>query len=429
MEQQNNLHHKINENVEYQVNVKRLEALERKQRPKTKVQRLRGFFIVLTVLGVICQFVSALLASAGVLHHVNTKLNAAGFIGACIAVCLLLALEGAKRFTFGSFHNQRLDDGQVQRITYIGILLFGGVSVASTFFYSPYAIEYLAAPAKLVSIDSIKDVHNEMILQDTSYWHNQKYAQLSKASAYFEANKKRDCKTCPWRLSSSKWIVMPYANLVEPVKGLQDSLNKYYVIANNLKSKTIKSANKENSQIVKQHKAWCSSFGFNMGLTSILIEILFFMAYWWCADYNRLEVTEGRSILKMRLQEQQLPTVGGQPLREEVEVEEDKGEDEGSKVEGGENVLVNEEVKNMQFQMSSNKSEGSNRVEGYCIKGEGRKHTTIIGKVDGELRELKEGDLNRYLRECEKAESSTKKPYYEKLKKQLQDYKIKHKTK
>jgi hypothetical protein len=48
-----NLHQEINEITAYQVDSKRIEQLERKQRPKTKVQRLKGFFTILFVTGVI----------------------------------------------------------------------------------------------------------------------------------------------------------------------------------------------------------------------------------------------------------------------------------------------------------------------------------------------------------------------------------------
>ena len=73
-------HQQINDLTEHNVDVERLEKLKRKQTPKTKAQRLKGFFWILVSVGFICQFLSALLASSGVLYYLSQKLNSAGII-------------------------------------------------------------------------------------------------------------------------------------------------------------------------------------------------------------------------------------------------------------------------------------------------------------------------------------------------------------
>jgi hypothetical protein len=52
----NELHNHINDLTQLHVDSKRIERLKRKQTPKTKAQRLKGFFIVLVVVGFICHF-------------------------------------------------------------------------------------------------------------------------------------------------------------------------------------------------------------------------------------------------------------------------------------------------------------------------------------------------------------------------------------
>src|SRR6056300_722427 len=123
------IHQRVNDLTALEIDKERIEQLQRKQAPKTKVQRMKGFFNILFITGVLCQFLSALLASSGVLHYVSEHLNNNGLIISLTSICILLLIEVSKRFTLESYHAQRLDDKEINRVTYGCMLLWGCLSV------------------------------------------------------------------------------------------------------------------------------------------------------------------------------------------------------------------------------------------------------------------------------------------------------------
>ena len=86
-------HHKINEETKVAIDLKKHEARKRKFAPKTKAQRLKGTFYILSAVWLLCQFCSAALASTGVLHYAATKFNNNGFLIVSFAVVVLVFLE------------------------------------------------------------------------------------------------------------------------------------------------------------------------------------------------------------------------------------------------------------------------------------------------------------------------------------------------
>jgi len=285
-------HEEINKNLDYQVNEERIKRLELKQTPKTKIQRLRGFFILLVGIGVICQFISALLASSGVMYYLSTKLNDNGLVISLTAIGLLLGLEVAKRFTLESYHHQRLDDKHINKITYLFIFGLGVLSVFSTYIGTPHAVEYFSAAPVLNDIKQIALDQNKLIDKDTSYWNSKKLEASAKALEVHNNNS--------WKGRTSREarpMVLEYQNTSN---ASQDSLNKALVLGQFVLSKTIEAATIENKSSITNHLVWCSSFGSALAIVSILLELLFFASMFWCEGFKRLEVKESKEVLKLQ---------------------------------------------------------------------------------------------------------------------------------
>jgi hypothetical protein len=278
----------INELTEFRVNEKRIERLKRKQAPKTRAQRLKGFFVVLVVVGFICQFLSAVLSSSGVFHYLSTKLNSNGLILSITSICILLFIEGSKRFTLESYHAQRIDDNKIHKITYAFIGLWGCLSICSTYYGTPYAIEYFAASPKLVSIDSINTEYTNQLEKGKIVL----LAELSSHRATADSIK----KAASWKGRVSRDDRPTFMAAITAAKDVQIKLSELSISNQEQKALIIDAAIKENNQILKQHSIWCYSFGSTLAVISVILEIVFFLAFWWCENYKRLEVVEAESI-------------------------------------------------------------------------------------------------------------------------------------
>jgi len=195
------------------------------------------------------------------------------------------------------------------------------------------------------------------------------------------------------------------------VDTMQTHLDHALLAANHKRNEALSSALQINEKANLEYKEWCASFGGILALISVLSMVLLFPARWYYEGWEREYKAELETILARKEKEAVKEAAVTQSQREQVEVS--KGEGDGK-------VVVNEEVKvegkNMQFAMATAK-------EGVVVKGEGRKHNRIWGEVDGEMRELLLGDLNRHIKGNEKVKDSTKLPYYESLKYKLINYK------
>lgn len=286
------LHQQVNDLTALEIDKERIEQLQRKQQPKTKVQRMKGFFIVLFVTGVLCQFLSALLASSGVLHYVSTKLNSNGLIISMTSICILLLIEVSKRFTLESFHAQRLDDKEINRVTYGFILLWMSLSVGSTYYGTPYAVEYFAAAPTLVNTDSIKDSYNNKLAHEIEVLENE--IKTHEATAL-------DIKTrSSWKGRISREARPAYLAAIEAKKQSETNLSAVAILNSKDKFKAIQDANSKNEEIQNTHFRWCMSFGSSLAVVSIFLELLFFICMFWCENYKRLEVKEAKAILTLR---------------------------------------------------------------------------------------------------------------------------------
>jgi hypothetical protein len=233
-----------------------------------------------------------ILASSGVFHYLSIKLNSNGFILSITSICILLFIEGSKRFTLESYHAQRIDDNKIHKITYAFIMLWGCLSIGSTYYGTPYAIEYFAASPKLVSIDSIKNDINHQL---------KKHKSILEAEIDKHSNTAKDIKDrSSWKGKISRSARPAYLAAVTAKKDSEVQLSKLSILANEQKALKVDAAIKENQQIVKKHSSWCYSFGSTLAVISVFLELLFFGAFWWCENYKRLEVLEARTITELQ---------------------------------------------------------------------------------------------------------------------------------
>ena len=390
-----NLHNEINDLTQYEVDTRRIQRLERKQKPKTKAQRLKGFFIVLVAVGFICQFLSAVLASSGVYHYLSMKLNSNGFILSITSICILLFIEGSKRFTLESYHAQRIDDNKIHRITYAFIMLWGCLSIGSTYWGTPYSIEHFAASPQLVSIDSIKNDFNQQLAKDKSIL----LAEIEK-----HTNTAADIKNrSSWKGRISRSARPAYLAAVTAKKDSEVRLSELSILNNQRKTLAVESAIKENKQILKQHSAWCYSFGSTLALISVFLELLFFGAFWWCENYKRLEVLEAKSILKLKDSKETKDTEQRKPLK-------DKGKPSLRSKD-----IVKQAVSEIGF---NRKDKGFTPSVGFVQTFEGAKKARIfIPMADGTIKDYNMGGLNNLYKQSSADRKEVIKPFLEELKK------------
>jgi hypothetical protein len=307
-------HQEINDLTEHNVNVDRLEKLQRKQTPKTRAQRLKGFFWLLVGVGFICQFLSALLASSGVLYYLSQKLNTAGIIVGLLACLILLGLEGSKRFTLISFHAQRLDDQHINRISYVSMLLLGALSTFSTYFGTPPAVEFFTATPTLINMDTLQANQNQLLAKDTAFLSQSYHKALAAQTAYWEANKRWYSKENEgkgrYRLTSVGGVQAVYDNLTKKVNESESALTTTLLQKRDQKEAYWSQAQSQNEAKLAEYKAWCHSFGFILALVSIVLEVLFFFSFWWTESYQRLEVKEADAILTLAKEEAGNPSTG-----------------------------------------------------------------------------------------------------------------------
>jgi len=364
-------HEEINKNLEYKINEERIKRLELKHTPKTKIQRIRGFFLLLVGIGFVCQFISALLASSGVMYYLSTKLNDNGLIISLTAIGLLLGLEAAKRFTLESYHHQRLDDKHINKITYCFIFGLGVVSVFSTYIGTPHAVEFFSASPELVDIELLTLEQNEAIKKDTAYWNSKKVEALASALHIHTSNS--------WKGRTSRDarpMVLEYKNTSNAA---QDSLNKSLVLGQSVLSKTIETAKTENKATLTNRLVWCKSFGSALAIVSILLELLFFISMFWCEGFKRLEVAEAKEVLKLQSKGVESPKV--------KEASRDKD-------------TVKELNTNTLTPIGFNQPlTALNAKEGQIVKGQGAKADRVaVMKKDGTLKLYTKGALDNLIK-------------------------------
>jgi len=381
-------HHDINEETQFQVNKERHEAMKRKFRPKTEVQRLKGVFFILTGVWLTCQTISALLASTGFIHYATQKFNNNGLLIITFVVLLCGGLELAFNTVTSLINRQKYDDKTpVSSILYGMFIGLGIFYATSSFFGTPHAVEYFAAKPDYHKTELIVAKYEQAIAKDTTYWNGQLTMASSSANAYKFSHGKRDCKDvdkCPWRLRTS--ALAGHSILLAKVDSVSAAATSSLLAIKSDMKQELAMARIENKAMKSAFIVWCGTFGFSLSLISLVCIPIFFFSYSWCAKYKRLEIADNDSILS-KLEEAKKK----EEAQERAEIEKIKAQSE-KVIEKGEDketpkVTVNEPSIPMGFVTASIK-------EGDIVKGEGRKSDRVYVEVKGELRAMTYGEVN-----------------------------------
>ena len=378
-------HHSINEETDFKVNKDKHEAKKRKFKPKTKVQRLKSVFYILTGVWMFCQGLSALLASTGFYYLASIYIQANSFLVGCFVIGISLGLELAFNTLNTTIAKQKYDDKtNVSTILKVMVVVFGLVYAGSTFIGTPYAVQFLAAAPDYNDIEQIRIEHDIFIKSDTSFWNGQ-ISKKEETKATFEGlMSKYDAKINAVRLRS---------DAVKPVKVMNDSITSLnstklasLAILKLGQRNAIDKAEEENAIMKADHLAWCASFGWGLSFVSIFCIFIFLPSFHWCQKYERKEIEDNDSILS-KIEESKEKTKAKERFEIEklkanapkVEVQ-DKGQEDTK-------VADNEESRSMQFATANIK-------EGVVEKGQGRKRDKVYCSVDGNLRLCTYGDVN-----------------------------------
>jgi len=370
-------HHDVNKETTLRVNKKKHEAKKRKFQPKTKIQRLKKVFYILTAVWVFCQFCSALLASTGFVHWSLEKLDSP-YLSIPLAICLSIGLELAFNWVNKSISEQKYDDEtSVSPVLYALIVILGFFYAASTFFYSPYAVEFFAAQPDYHNIDMVVLRNDNIINKDTTARNMDIFKASSSAAAFFIVHSKVDCKGCPPRIRSA--AAKTHRKKEQRTDSLISAKEKVFAVLMADKKDAIGLAKEENKIMKSEFGAWCDSFGFGLSLLTLVLLAVFIPSYAWCAKYERDEVEDNESIL--RLQE-------GEKDKEKEAITKIKAKDEGQ---SNPKVIDNETSAPIGFATAHTK-------EGDIEKGEGRKRDRVWCSVNGSLVLKTFGEMNTLIK-------------------------------
>lgn len=290
------VHHNINQEVELQINLKKHEKRKRQYKPKTKIQRLKSFFYIASSIGIFLQAVSCILASTGVINFVSMFLNSNGLIIISISVIALAGLELAYRKTLQEYNAQRLDDEtKISPVIYVALFGLGSIYILSSYWGSPYAVQFFAAPPELNNLELIAMNEDNKIKKDSLFWANRvKVAQASKDS-FLISNGKTDKVTGNWRIRSGS--AKELQRKAKEVDKLNTSLTSSLASGYRSKDSLLLSLKADNKELLIKHQEFCSQFGYIMGLISVFCVLVFIPIFNWTEKYKRDETTENEILL------------------------------------------------------------------------------------------------------------------------------------
>jgi len=333
----------------------------------------------------VCQFISALLASTGFYYLASIYINANLFAVGSFVFVASVGLELSFNTLNKTIAKQKYDDKtEVSSILKGLIVFFGLIYAGSTFWGTPYAVEFLAASPDYNSIEQISIEHDVLIKSDSSFWGSRLSDSRNNIASFVTAHSKFDSKIDTIRLRSD--AVNPHKEMEADYKILKDKALASALPLIRAKEEAIKKAEKENEIMKVEHFAWCSSFGWGLSFVSILCIFIFLPAFHWCQKYERDELKDNDSILN-KLEEAKKK----EEAQERFEIEKLKAlapkVGDKDKEEELTKVLVNEPSTPMGFATAKIK-------EGDILKGEGRKNDRVYVMVKDELRAMTKGEVN-----------------------------------
>jgi uncharacterized membrane protein YiaA len=373
-------HHDINNDVILEINEKRIDKLQRKQVPKTAIERQKGFYWFLFVTAIVCEAIDCVFTMAGFIQFAQDKLNDNGYILALIIGGLVLVLSYSKHRTNETFHSQRLDDEHVTKITYVFLLAFYLIGGAATYNVVPAALKYFTKPSELFSIAEIESRFDTLIAQDLAIIEKEIALADTSAASFYNARSYKD------KLRSDE--SEDYALALKAKTDAQAKATAIVLVRNNERIKAVKEIEKKNDALIKEHLDWCTNSGFWLALFFFMIELLHFPAKWFCENFERQEVLEAKKkkqrILDKEAKEIELiKSTYDSKVKDTPKVEETPKDKEGHKAKD----IEKQEVRPITLGKQEPK-------EGDIEKGEGKKRDRVLVEVAGNLRPMTFGQIN-----------------------------------
>ena len=406
-------HLEVNKRTDEETKREELAILDQKHEGKSMYVRLKPLAYFCKWSANVFQFNSFFFAALGSASYIWFQLGTSGIPFIILIIVMYALVEYGVNVGFSTFGSMKFDDKRYSKVIYVFLTILLLISTPTTYFATPYAIRLVTPTPVLIDTSMVRTEQDILIKTDTSYWSGKKVEKMNAVAAYWKVWKKKGED----RVSSAKHVKNPFEALKSKVIEMQDSVNAYLAYGQSRKAFALTAAIQENKETVKAHLDWCSSFGWILAAISGIGVILLIpcrMFYEWWERYYRKDL---QGSVASKVEETGTRT-------EEVRKEEEPEVIEEDRI--SKDKLENEGVKNMQFAMSGKKVEEKKDWREYDIKGkEGRKSPRIYGYVDGSLRALKIGDINKHIRVNSTSKESSVLPYYKDLKKRLENFKAK----
>jgi hypothetical protein len=233
--------------------------------------------------------ISGLLAAGGVLLltvHFSSNVQ----IIVIISIILLIILEALKRISYETFNRQRIAKENINNIVYFFMLLFGSLSVFSSYVGSEHTINFFAASPALIDTANINTQFKEKTALNAKYW-NVLITQENKRAKQINQNNN-------WRGVTVRGARSTEQKAIKNAQNYKDSLLKYESIIKAEQRNAVATAQDENKETTKENKAFLKNFGGWLALASIFFEISLFLILFWCASYEDREIKEALTLIK-----------------------------------------------------------------------------------------------------------------------------------
>ena len=280
-------HIQTNKKTAEQINSRMIERLSLQQRPKTKAERQKPIYYTMLLIGFFCQVVSFVLASSGVLFLLVENFNSStGWVLIVLSIILLLLIESFVFVMLRAYHAERLDDGKVNKSTFVLLLFAFSLSTPLTYVGTPAAVSLFASSPKYIDLAQIEAKISGVISADSLASSLQIKEAKRTAASIHKNNSYRGTTVSDARENEQAFIAQKLAleqklidNLTEGKKMLKEALFNAKV----------------SNDIIKQnHGLFCASFGFWLAWVTVGAMLVLFGVKWYCESWKRLFVIEGK---------------------------------------------------------------------------------------------------------------------------------------
>lgn len=239
------------------------------------------------LIGFFCQVVSFVLASSGVLFLLVENFNSStGWVLIGLSVVLLLLIESFVFVMLRAYHAERLDDGKVNKSTFVLLLFAFSLSTPLTYVGTPAAVSLFAANPVLIDLSEIDQTFESTIKADNVQFSEQIAAATKQADDIHNKNSYKGKTSRKARATEQAYISQKLS--------LENALIDKTAQTQGERKQALKQATIENDRRQAEHSAFCSSFGFWLAWVTVGAMLVLFGVKWYCESWKRLFVIEGK---------------------------------------------------------------------------------------------------------------------------------------